>query len=95
LRALLAAQFAYERMQAISLFLVYALALIGVVVWIAAVRPGLLPSWASELSEASWGAGLIGLIIVILRGRHCGKEARRLADESKTPDHGPSGNEPE
>jgi len=90
-RAILAAQFAHERMQAISLLLVHALVPVGLVVWIAAVRPGLLPSWATELSELGWGGGLIGLIVAVVRGRLYGKQARRLAAES-TPSQ--SGNEP-
>ena len=62
---------------------------VGAVVWVAAVRPGFLPSWAAQLSEVGWGGGLIGLIAVIIRGRICGKKARRLAAEPKPPDSRP------
>ena len=94
LREMLSAQFSYERMQVISALLVYALVVIGVLVWIAAVQPGLLPSWLSQLSEAAWGAGLLGLILAIVRGRLCEKRARRLAEESQSPERHPSPNEP-
>jgi hypothetical protein len=93
-RDMLRAHLACERMQAFSHLLLYALVLVGAVVWIAAVQPGLLPPWASHLGEATWGAGLVGLIMVFVHGRHCGKRAQRLADESK-PDSPLSGNDPE
>jgi hypothetical protein len=95
MREMLHAQFACERMEAFSHLLLYALVLVGAVVWVVAVQPGLLPAWAAQLSEAGWGAVFVGLLIVIGRGHFYRKRAHLLAAESKPPDSRPSGNEPE
>lgn len=85
LHALLAAHIARERLQAVSLRLLYGLLSVGAVVWVAAVAPSLLPSWLAQSSELAWGIGFFVLIIVLVKKRLCGFGARRLADESLEP----------
>jgi len=82
LRQMLVAQFGYERMQALRHLLLHALVLLGVVVWIAAVRPGILPPPAVQVSEAGWGISFVGLVVVMLRAHLYGKRASLFAIKS-------------
>jgi hypothetical protein len=59
LRALLEAQFAYERMRAGRSFCVHILAILGVAVWSDALWPDLLPTEARLFALFLWGGILL------------------------------------
>jgi hypothetical protein len=66
LRRVLDAQVAYERMRAARFMLVHLLAFVGVVVWILAISPGLLPQRARHFTFILWGSFLFLTISVVV-----------------------------
>lgn len=66
LRRVLEVQVAYERMRAARFMLVHLLAFVGVVIWIVAISPDLLPQPVRLYSFVIWGSFLFLTIWVAL-----------------------------
>jgi len=66
LRRVLDAQVVYERMRATRFMLVHLLAFVGVVVWILAISPDLLPQRARHFTFILWGSFLFLTISVVV-----------------------------
>ncbi|HEY2922459.1 MAG TPA: hypothetical protein VGK77_26050 [Candidatus Binatia bacterium] len=63
LRRLLEAHVTYERMSAAKKFCLHLLAVVGVVVWLGAMWPALLPPRLLESAFALWGAVLFFAVL--------------------------------
>ena len=60
------AQVAYKRMRATRFMLIHLLAFVGVVVWILAISPDLLPQRARHFTFIVWGSFLFLTISVVV-----------------------------
>lgn len=63
LRRLLEAHLIYERMSAAKKFSLHLLAVVGVVVWVGAMWPALLPPRLMESASELWGAVLFFTVL--------------------------------
>jgi hypothetical protein len=89
LRALIAAQIIYERVNEVRLFLVHTLAIMSVLVWLSVGWPTLLSQniWAFIL--ALWGTCCLATLAAgIMEGVCYRRRARRLAEYEATQQKG-------